>query len=1013
MEKADKKTKIDKSGCLRLFSQPSILPNHLKLFDYQLEGLNWLITLNELGANGILADEMGLGKTIQTISFLAYLIQFKGIKGPHLIVCPKSVLTMWTEKLQEWLPMLRVAKLQAIAEEREPMVRNIIQRGLFDVCVTTYEGVMLSLRGLNQIPWHTLVVDEAQRIKSQEGILCQCLGQVKSEFKLLLTGTPVQNNVSELWSILHFIMPSLFNDVNVFKNYTREVDGDKSESEGQVDYKNDLQFSMFGASMDTLKNEEYIQKLHRILAPFILRRSKEDAKLNLPQKIEKHVYCPMTSFQIEQYKNLLIKDTIFTSKMSLNNMCMHLRKMSIHPYLFPVLEKMHEDENKWDLIKYSGKMIVLDKLLLKLRANHRVLLFSQFTSVLDIIEDYLILNGYEYGRIDGSSELADRDETISEFMKEDSQVFILIISTRAGGLGLNLQKADTVIVFDSDWNPQMDIQAIDRAHRIGQTKPVTIYRLITEHSIEEKIMERQRVKLKWDKLCMVKGKISSCNMFGKSIRKEDMMSVIFHGATEIFKAQVENTEQSIEEMIANGTKKFEELENGLTKTVEQNVTEDIYDLQIKDVSQYIFKGENYQGVSRRNEEEIRQRVFYSIQMRQTSAPSQREARFAKRESEMRSVLIKAQFYIFRMEADLLNRLIDVLVPTPEEAIKRDELLGSGFQSWSRRDYTKFEAFIMMYGRGNYSELAKSLNKPVREVEEYAGVFWSRLNEVPNKEKILEAVQQFEIKKVYLLGLKNVLDKKCVDVKQVNDIAFKNDKYLQGETGRRNLDGERMAIYLALKIGLDKKKEIWEEFKIVSQEKGNEHWRDFGDLGKFYQRLLKTIDLIIDPEYLILVSEEKQKKEEEKQKREEEKQKREEEKQKREKERQNEEVRRLNKLKEIESKNLLNKQLKIEKEQKVELKKEEEKKIEEVRKLNRLKEIETKSLLANQLKIEREQKIDMKRVEKLEKEKNDVSTQDSKGLEGEKIQKRLKETKPVENLMKKKIGPKEESIEILK
>ena len=525
------------------------------LKDYQLVGLNWLISLHELGINGILADQMGLGKTVQAISFLAFLKEHKQINGPHLVVGPTTILTNWVNEFKKWFPSCRVVKLYARKEYREEVFENELVEGNFDVCVTSYEAINICQSQLRKFRWVYIVVDEAHRLKNEDSLFSQNLRKFNTNLKLLMTGTPLQNNLHELWSLLNFILPELFDSSEVFDEWFTAKPPSANEPE-------------LSSEQLEQKNMDIITSLHRILKPFILRRTKDDILKTLPPKKEVQVYVGLSPKQIELYKSLLLKKSPTGDNNYYMNILMQLRKVCNHPYLFPGIEDESLPIYGDHIIINSGKMVVLDKLLIKLSlGKNRVLIFSQMTSMLNILEDYCGYRGYNYCRIDGDTSMADRDRQIESFNHPESKDFIFLLSTRAGGLGINLATADTVILFDSDWNPQVDLQAMDRAHRIGQTKSVNVYRFVTEHTVEEKVIERQAVKLKWDSLVIQKGKLQQK---AKGMSREELEGLINFGASEIFKS-VDGTvtDEDIDKLLKRGEdmtlRKAKELEEQLGK----------------------------------------------------------------------------------------------------------------------------------------------------------------------------------------------------------------------------------------------------------------------------------------------------------------------------------------------------------------------------------------------------------------------------------------------------------------
>ncbi|KAJ6356412.1 hypothetical protein OIU78_004505 [Salix suchowensis] len=435
-------TKLSKQGSCILFKvteQPYILKGG-QLRSYQLEGLQWMLSLFNNNLNGILADEMGLGKTIQTISLIAYLKETKGVCGPHLIVAPKAVLPNWINEFSTWISEAEIKAFlyDGRLEERKAIREQLSREGNLQVLITHYDLIMRDKAFLKKIQWQYMIVDEGHRLKNHECALAKTIAGYQVKRRLLLTGTPIQNSLQELWSLLNFLLPHIFNSEDKFEEWFNAPFADRCEV--------------------SLTDEEQlliIRRLHNVIRPFILRRKKNEVEKFLPGKTQ-------------------------------------LRKCCNHPYLFV------GDYNMWrkdEIMRASGKFELLDRLLPKLHAtDHRVLLFSQMTRLMDILEIYLQLHDYKYLRLDGSTKTEERGTLLKKFNAPDSPYFMFLLSTRAGGLGLNLQTADTVIIFDSDWNPQMDQQAEDRAHRIGQKKEVRVFVLVSVGSVEEVILERAKQK---------------------------------------------------------------------------------------------------------------------------------------------------------------------------------------------------------------------------------------------------------------------------------------------------------------------------------------------------------------------------------------------------------------------------------------------------------------------------------------------------------------------------------------
>ena len=330
----------------RLIAQPSRLKGQLR--SYQLDGLNWLINLYEKGLSGILADEMGLGKTIQTISLLAFLKEYKKVSRYFLVIVPKSCVPNWMKEFKNWLPEMKVVNLIARKEEREHILKTQLVKDKFDVCVTTYEGVRLCTSNLRKFKWQYLIVDEAHKLKNEASMLSQQLRTLESKYRLLLTGTPLQNNLQELWALLNFLVPELFNsadDFHAFFDLSRK--GTDKETED--------------------KNKKVITKLHKILKPFLLRRIKKEAEKELPPKTELHIKVGLTETQKKIYRDLLTKSAIDSgSTLSFyKNMIIQLRKCCNHPYMFEDVEEKGLEEFGEHLVDVCGKMRLLDKLMKK------------------------------------------------------------------------------------------------------------------------------------------------------------------------------------------------------------------------------------------------------------------------------------------------------------------------------------------------------------------------------------------------------------------------------------------------------------------------------------------------------------------------------------------------------------------------------------------------------------------------------------------------------------------------
>ncbi|XP_017398198.1 chromodomain-helicase-DNA-binding protein 5 isoform X4 [Cebus imitator] len=507
------------------------------LHPYQLEGLNWLRFSWAQGTDTILADEMGLGKTVQTIVFLYSLYKEGHSKGPYLVSAPLSTIINWEREFEMWAPDFYVVTYTGDKESRSVIRENefsfednAIRSGKkvfrmkkevqikFHVLLTSYELITIDQAILGSIEWACLVVDEAHRLKNNQSKFFRVLNSYKIDYKLLLTGTPLQNNLEELFHLLNFLTPERFNNLEGFLEEFADI-----------------------------SKEDQIKKLHDLLGPHMLRRLKADVFKNMPAKTELIVRVELSQMQKKYYKFILTRNfEALNSKgggnqVSLLNIMMDLKKCCNHPYLFPVaaVEAPVLPNGSYDgssLVKSSGKLMLLQKMLKKLRdEGHRVLIFSQMTKMLDLLEDFLEYEGYKYERIDGGITGGLRQEAIDRFNAPGAQQFCFLLSTRAGGLGINLATADTVIIYDSDWNPHNDIQAFSRAHRIGQNKKVMIYRFVTRASVEERITQVAKRKMMLTHLVVRPGLGSKSG----SMTKQELDDILKFGTEELFKDDVE------------------------------------------------------------------------------------------------------------------------------------------------------------------------------------------------------------------------------------------------------------------------------------------------------------------------------------------------------------------------------------------------------------------------------------------------------------------------------------------
>jgi|EP00970_Alexandrium_tamarense_P014684 ATP-dependent DNA helicase len=449
--------------------------------------------------------------------------------GPFIVVAPLATLPNWVREFEKWLPSLPVVRFHGTAPERDAMIAGPLnpknrKDDNFPVIVTSYEVAIRDEKRLNKIGEFTyLVVDEGQRLKNHRCTLISSLKRIKAANRLLLSGTPIQNNLDELWSLLNFVNPTIFDDLSIFQSW--------------FGFKNIGQKGVQGSTREEdivaeQRQNQTVSKLHDILRPFLLRRIKMDVLTDMPPKKEVVVYAGMSKLQagyaqmIEQgvLRDMLLNQGIEQARtLSQTNKQMNHRKNCNHPFMFgepidPASGAHMGSAHPQLLIRASGKFALLDRMLERLfKDKHQVLIFSQMTSLLNVIEDYLLFRQWKYCRIDGSTKIDERQRQMDVFNSEktagkggtrndgDDRHFVFLLSTRAGGLGINLATADTCIIFDSDWNPHQDSQAMDRCHRIGQNRPVAVYRLLTVNSVDVEMMEKQISKKKLERMAIVGG----------------------------------------------------------------------------------------------------------------------------------------------------------------------------------------------------------------------------------------------------------------------------------------------------------------------------------------------------------------------------------------------------------------------------------------------------------------------------------------------------------------------------
>ncbi|KAI5450775.1 chromatin remodeling complex Adenosinetriphosphatase [Naganishia albida] len=737
-----------------------------KMRDYQVQGLNWMASLHHNGINGILADEMGLGKTLQTISFLGHLKVRCGITGPHLIVVPKSTLNNWEREIAKWVPGFSTLVLQGTREERAEMIEKRVLPQDFDIMVTSYEMCLREKTTFKKFSWEYIVIDEAHRIKNVDSLLSQIVRSFNSRGRLLITGTPLQNNLQELWALLNFILPDVFSSSEDFDEWFKQK-GDNPEDQDSV-----------------------VQQLHKVLRPFLLRRVKADVEHSLLPKKEINLYVGMSDMQRKWYKSLLEKDIDAVNgaagkregKTRLLNIVMQLRKCCNHPYLFDGAEPGPPYTTDEHLVDNAGKMIILDKLLKSMKEKgSRVLIFSQMSRVLDILEDYCLFRGHKYCRIDGGTDHDSRTRAIDDYNRPDSDKFIFLLTTRAGGLGINLVTADIVVLFDSDWNPQADLQAMDRAHRIGQTKQVYVFRFITQDAIEERIIERATQKLKLDQLVIQEGRAQQAAKAAQN--KEDLLDMIQHGAEKIINNRESMTiDDDIDEIIRQG----EEKTSALNSKYEGLSLDALTNFQ-SELSAKTWEGQDYNNKPKNLlwiEPAKRERgptnysvdQYYSAALK-TSAPKEdkpklpkapkqvelnwwhfypprlaeyqkREIAVFKRENNIKATRPTVTGDMTEAEADAIQaeeqQLIDTAEPlTEEEKADKEEAIQEGFPNWSRREQQRFISACVEHGRHNMAMIAEVCERTLEDTQRYSDTFWQRYTEIPDYQKTIDRIEAGE------------------------------------------------------------------------------------------------------------------------------------------------------------------------------------------------------------------------------------------------------------------------------
>ncbi|KAG1729586.1 SNF2 family N-terminal domain-containing protein [Suillus lakei] len=754
---------------------------------YQLQGLNWMVSLHHNGLNGILADEMGLGKTLQTISFLSYLKHYRDTRGPHLIVVPKSTLQNWAREFEQWTPDVNVVVLTGSKEERAEIIANRLIPQDFDVCVTSYEICLIEKSALKKFSFEYIVIDEAHRIKNVDSILAQIVRSFMSRGRLLITGTPLQNNLKELFALLNFICPEIFSDYADLDSFLHK---DDDSAEGEED-----------------KSKKVVEALHKILRPFLLRRVKSDVEKNLLPKKEINIYVGLTEMQRKWYRSVLEKDIDAVNgltgkkegKTRLMNMVMQLRKVTCHPYLFDGAEPGPPYTTDEHLIQNSGKMLILDKLLKSMNEKgSRVLIFSQMSRVLDILEDYCLFRGFTQAH-------DDRIVAIDEYNKPGSDRFIFLLTTRAGGLGINLTSADIVILYDSDWNPQADLQAMDRAHRIGQTKQVYVFRFITEDSVEERMLERAAQKLRLDQLVIQQGRQQQA----KAASKDELLEMIIHGAEKLINsADAFLINDDIDAIVQRGEERTAELNS----KYEGLNLEDLNNFK-SDATVQQWEGEDFRpgrkGLSfnmlslSKRERKANYSVdnYYKETLRVGPSKTEKAPKLPRAPKQIQiqdfqffdPTLAQLQERELRCAQGMQNGItatlrepgpddtpekleaeraaaqefIDTAEPlTEDEQALKEKYTEAGFHDWSRRDFQQFVRALENFGwTDDYDLLSSEIqDKDWRQVKKYYLYFkkhWKELSEHP---RIAARIAEGEAKRNKRSNLEFLLSKKIASVR---------------------------------------------------------------------------------------------------------------------------------------------------------------------------------------------------------------------------------------------------------
>ena len=461
-----------------------------ELRGYQKEGFKWLHFLRDYGFSGCLADDMGLGKTVQTLALLQTLKDKKLLK-PSLLVAPVSALPNWEMEIVKFSPGLTFHRHMGIKREKDTMGWDNV-----DLVITSYATLRNDIEIFNQFQFDYIILDESQNIKNHISQVSRAIKVLKGNHRLALSGTPIENNSMELWSLFDFLMPSYLGTPRWFTQ-------------------------QFASTIEKDKNNERINLLKKMIYPFIMRRKKGEVESELPEKTEivtklrmedeqLKLYIETAKYYRDELEKEIAEKGVSKSSIKILEGMLRLRQLCLFPRLM---------DKKYDWIpsaKFDHFTELMEDILTE---DHKVLVFSQFVEMLKILKGYFDEAGMEYSYIDGSTHINDRKKTVKEF-QEDSKRRVFLLSLKAGGVALNLTAADYVVIFDPWWNPAVEAQAIDRSHRIGQTKKVLVYRMVMEGSIEEKMLQLQE-----EKRNLVENLITSDAKTFKNLKKEDILSL--------------------------------------------------------------------------------------------------------------------------------------------------------------------------------------------------------------------------------------------------------------------------------------------------------------------------------------------------------------------------------------------------------------------------------------------------------------------------------------------------------